>query len=352
MMGIAGFSTGFVMLFTCRVLAGIGLGGLVPVATSYLSEFIPARLRGRSLSFLNALFGFGTGFSYIIGFAVVVPIAWNYGFWIGAIPIILAVIAWFYLPESTRYLVQKGKIKEAAENVDMIEKKVLGHATVSIEDAIRIEEEARASNTPAAKVPIADLFKKDIIGTTILMSVMWFCLAYATFGLLTWLPTLLATELHYDIGSGLLWLAIVTFIAAVIAPVAGVLADTIGRKKTILCVYILFAVATLLLFNFGGVAGKFFMCLMAIGINMCNAVNYVYVPENFPTRVRATGVGFASAVGRAGSMIGPTLLAILLTVGDVNLVVYVNMGALLFAALIVQIFGKETKGRTLEQIKK
>lgn len=351
-MGIAGFSTGFAMLFTCRLLAGIGLGGLVPVATSYLSEFIPARLRGRSLSVLNALFGFGSAFSYIIGFAVVVPIAWNYGFYIGAIPIILAVIGWIFLPESARYLIQKGRIREAAEQVDKIEKKVLGHATVSIEEAVKLEEETRTANPPTPKVPITDLFKKDIIGTTMLMSVMWFCLAYSTFGLTTWLPTLLATELGYNIGSGLLWLALSTFIAACIAPTAGILADTLGRKKTILCVYILFAVAALLLFRFGGVAGKFFMCLMAIGINMCNAVNYVYVPESFPTRVRATGVGFASAIGRVGAMVGPTLLAWLLTTGSVDLVLYVNMGALLFAALIVQIFGKETKGRTLEQIKK
>jgi putative MFS transporter len=349
-MGVSITSTGFGALFAWRFVVGIGLGGLVPVATAYLAEFIPSRVRGRSLSLLNVFFGLGSGFSYLMGFMVVVPIAWQYGFAIGSLPIILAIVGWFVLPESVRFNLQKGRVDDAAKAVDKLEKELLGGATVSLDEAIEIEKAEIAGKPQSAKVPITDLFTKEVRGTTILMSVMWFCLAYATFGLLTWMPTLLASEMGYEVGSGLLWLALATFIAAAIAPLTGVLADTIGRKKTILLVYLLFAIAAFLLFMFGGVAGKFFMVLMATGINMCNAVNYAYVPENFPTRVRASGVGFASACGRVGAMIGPTLLGFILANGSVQTVLYINMGVLVFAAAIVMIFGKETNQRSLEQI--
>jgi putative MFS transporter len=352
-MGVAATANSFPVLFFWRIVIGIGIGGLVPVATSYLSEFIPSKLRGRSLSLLNAIFGMGSAFAYLMGYMVIVPIAWQYGFLIGAIPIVLAIFGWFFLPESVRFHLQKGRVKEAAEAVDKIETKLIGAPTVPLEEAVRMEEEAKRKREAikVSPVAIADLFKKDIRGTTILISIMWFCLAYATFGMTTWLPTLLATELGYDIGGGLLWMALSTAIAACIAPLAGVLADVIGRKPTILLVYLTFAFGAFLLFTFGGIAGKFFMVLMSVGINMCNAVNYVYVPESFPTRVRASGVGFSSACGRVGAMIGPTFLGILLsTTGNVNTILYVNMGVLIFAAAIVMIFGKETKQKSLETI--
>lgn len=349
-MAFSATSSSFGELFIWRVIIGIGLGGLIPIATSYLSEFIPSRVRGRSLSVLNAIFGMGAAFAYLMGFMVVVPIAWSYGFLIGAIPIIIAILGWFFMPESIRFNLSKGKIEVAAKQVDRIERKLTGKVTVPLEEAIRIEEEEAKNRPVVTKVAIAELFHKDVRGTTILLSVMWFCLSYGTFGMTTWLPTLLVSELGYNIGSGMLWLAIATAIAAVIAPSAGVMADTIGRKKTILIVYCLFAVSALLLFIYGGVAGMFLMVLLSTSMNMCNAVNYVFVPESFPTRVRATGVGFASACGRVGAMVGPTLIGILISVASVQAVLYVNMAVLVFAALIVMIFGKETKNKSLEAI--
>lgn len=66
------------------------------------------------------------------------------------------------------------------------------------------------------------------------MSTMWFCLSFATFSIMVWMPVLLTSELKYDLGKGLLWLAFAQLIGAAATPVTGFAADYIGRKKAYL----------------------------------------------------------------------------------------------------------------------
>jgi putative MFS transporter len=77
---------------------------------------------------------------------------------------------------------------------------------------------------------------------------------------------------------------------------------------------------------------------------------YAYTPELYPTRIRATGTGFASAIGRVGSLIGPYVIGIILPTAGQGGVFALGAGAFTLAALAVLILGEETKGRTLESI--
>jgi putative MFS transporter len=365
-MGLAATSGDFADLFVWRVISGLGLGGLVPVAVSYLAEFVPAKYRGRSMSLMNAIFGVGTALAFFLGYAIVMNMSfgangWKYGFLIGAIPIVIAVIGWFFFPESVRWLVEKGQYRKAAEAVDNLERKLTGSASVSVEDAVRIEEEQAKARVKPPKVPLAEIFKKDTLSTTLLMSAFYWLLAYATYGFTIWLPKLLQGMLVAQAGAGanpaeigrsiFLWLAISTFVAAIIAPVTGFLADGIGRKKTVLISFFFFAIAVALLGNFGATSAMIVLIfLMAISLNMCNAILYVYVPENFPTAMRASGVGFSSAIGRVGGFLGPIIIAAIGN-GMSELAQFYSVSiALILAAILIAIFGKETKAASLENI--
>jgi putative MFS transporter len=77
---------------------------------------------------------------------------------------------------------------------------------------------------------------------------------------------------------------------------------------------------------------------------------YAYTPELYPTPVRATGTGFASAVGRIGSLIGPSLIGFILPTAGQSGVFALGAGAFAIAALVVLVLGEETRGRTLEAI--
>jgi putative MFS transporter len=77
---------------------------------------------------------------------------------------------------------------------------------------------------------------------------------------------------------------------------------------------------------------------------------YAYTPELYPTHVRATGTGFASAVGRIGSLIGPYVIGVILPAAGQSGVFALGAGAFVVAALAVLLLGEETRGRTLESI--
>jgi putative MFS transporter len=80
------------------------------------------------------------------------------------------------------------------------------------------------------------------------------------------------------------------------------------------------------------------------------SVLYAYTPELYPTRIRATGSGFASAVGRLGSLLGPFVVGVVLPIAGQSGVFSLGAGAFVLAALIVLILGEETKGKMLEAI--
>jgi len=80
------------------------------------------------------------------------------------------------------------------------------------------------------------------------------------------------------------------------------------------------------------------------------SVLYAYTPELYPTRARATGAGFASSIGRLGSFLGPILIGIILpTAGQVG-VFSLGAASFIVAAIVVFLFGVETKGKRLEDI--
>lgn len=232
-MGLCVLSNGFNSLFVLRVVAGVGLGAIIPVATAYLVEFMPVKVRGRALSIFNANYSLGVAFAFLIGYALVAPFGWKWAFAVGAVPIILCLFAGIFMPESVRYLLQKNRVREAAKTVDKIEKQLLKRTTVPFDDAVKIEEET-LSGVKAVQVPISRLFARDVIKSTLLMSTMWFCLSFATFSIMVWMPVLLTSELKYDLGKGLLWLAFAQLIGAAATPVTGFAADYIGRKKAYL----------------------------------------------------------------------------------------------------------------------
>jgi len=92
-----------------------------------------------------------------------------------------------------------------------------------------------------------------------------------------------------------------------------------------------------------GLAMQFFLFGMWSGL-------YAYTPELYPTRVRATGSGFASAVGRLGSLLGPYIVGVILPLAGQTGVFALGAAAFVLAALTVLVLGEETKGKSLEAI--
>lgn len=352
LMGVCAFTYSFPVLFTLRILVGIGLGGLVPVGSAYLSEYIPSRVRGRFMSLFNANFSLGVTLAYTIGFLIVVPFGWRWGFVIGALPVVLYFIAKAVLPESVRFLLQKNKVEEAVRTVEAIEKQVINKVSVPFEEAVKIEKEAKIARGEEAKASIALLFKKGLRKNTIMVCVLWFSLQYSIYAIMVWMPILLKAELGYSLASGLGFLAFGSLLGAFATPLAGVSADFIGRKITVLLCFTMYGLSAYWLFWFGAnpTYGTVLLVVNLIILGMANGIVYAYSPENFPTRARGTGMGLASACGRLGGILGPTIVGIIYSVAGIQLVLHINMAVLLIGALLVMVLGQETRNKTLEEI--
>jgi MFS family permease len=96
-----------------RFLAGIGLGGSLPQPGVYVTEYVPAKYRGRFIGLVGASWVYGALLSLIFPFILFPVIGWRLTFLVSLLPLILIPVVYFLAPESLRYLQIKGRTQEA-----------------------------------------------------------------------------------------------------------------------------------------------------------------------------------------------------------------------------------------------
>ena len=347
--GACALTVGFKSLFVMRFVVGMGLGGLIPVVMTYLAEYVPSKKRGQFTSYTSLGFLFGTVLAFTAGFAVVVPYGWKWGFVLGILPAFLAPFLWRGLPESVRYLLNKGRVADAVKVVEGLEKRILGKVTVSSEKAIEIEG---YTTREEVRVRYRDLFKGGLAKSTIMLSLLWFAMMYNSYSITIWLPIFVTKELGYGLGRGLAFLSLSALVGIVGYLVAAFMEDYWGRKKTVIFTFLLYGIDLYLLFSLGKnpTLGAVLMCLMFFANGGMWVSLYTYTPETFPTKVRATGTGFGLMFGRIGGICGPAVVGLMYAKFGIFGVLHVSVAILVVAIVVMLIIGKETKGKTLEQI--
>ena len=113
--GASALVGGLAALLVLRFFVGLGLGAELPVASTYVSEFAPARIRGRLIVILEAFWAVGWTAAALIGY-LVIPASengWRWAFALGAIPAAYALVVRWGLPESARWLERRGRHAEA-----------------------------------------------------------------------------------------------------------------------------------------------------------------------------------------------------------------------------------------------
>ena len=332
-------------LAAARVLLGFGMGMEFPVAQSMVSEIIPARQRGRYIALLEGFWPLGFIASGLVAFAVLTVADWHWVFILQGIPAIFVLIVRRYVPESPRWLASHGDAIGAERVMSEIEAKVsarLGGAALPSPAPEHIELRSKKS--------LATLFAPGYARRTIMLWCLWFFALLGFYGLTTWLGALLQAK-GFPVTKSVYYTILIS-----LAGIPGFLTaawsiEALGRKLTLICALSGAAIAA---YFYGGasdqtqliVAG---LCMQFCAFGMWSAL-YAYTPELYPTPVRATGTGFASAVGRIGSLIGPSLIGFILPAAGQSGVFALGAGAFALAALAVLVLGEETRGRTLENI--
>ena len=332
----------FETLLAARVVAGLGLGGELPVASTLVSEFSPRAQRGRMIVLLESFWAYGTIAAGIVAITVLPQFGWRGAFVVAALPALYAAFLRRALPESPRYLAERGRAAEADAVVRRVER-ASGGAMLTLAKTVA---PARAGRTS-----ISQLFAPTYARRTVMLWILWFGITFTYYGIFLFLPSVLVARGFSEPRSNEF------FFLSRFAQVPGYfsaawLVERWGRRPTLVA-YLLGTAVAAVMFGRAGGAGEIFVWAALLSFFNLGAwgVVYTYSPELYPTAIRATGAGVAAAVGRVGGIVGPLLTPVLVQdyLGQTG--VYAMFMVLLVAtALAVWLLAEETKGKALEEI--
>ncbi|HLM06830.1 MAG TPA: MFS transporter, partial [Blastococcus sp.] len=176
--GAAALSWSVGALLVFRFLIGLGLGAELPVASTLVSEYAPARVRGRVVVLLEAFWAVGWTLSALIGYLVVPrsDSGWRWALAIGALPALYAVAVRRGLPESVRFLELRGRVDEAEA------------AVRRFENAAGVDPAPSPLPEPARALGPGALWAGGIRIRTAALWVVWFCINFSYYGAFIWLP--------------------------------------------------------------------------------------------------------------------------------------------------------------------
>lgn len=349
---MCGFAHSVESLMLYRVLLGFGMGMEFPIGLSMVSEIVPAKSRGKYVAILEGFWPIGFIAAGVFSYFMLPVIGWRGIFVALAIPAVFVFVVRRMVPESPRWLEDTGRMKEAADVMNHIEARVeRAHGDKLPEPNIVVGERHPPIDRKAL---LADIWRGVYAKRTFMLWTTWFFALLGYYGLTTWLGALLQ-QAGYEITKSVLYTVYISLAGIPGFLFSAWLLEKWGRKPTCALMLLGSAVAAYL---YGQAAGAKAPIepLIAAGLMMqfflfgMWSVLYAYTPELYPTRTRATGSGFASSIGRVGSLAGPFAIGVLLpTWGQTGVF---TMGALSFviAALAVLLLGVETKGRSLEDV--
>lgn len=345
--GASALVGGLALLLVFRFFVGLGLGAELPVASTYVSEFAPARMRGRLIVILEAFWAVGWTAAALIGYFVIPGSddGWRWAFAIGAVPAVYALIVRWGLPESARWLDRRGRHDEAEAVVRSFE----ASASVTAESKRRLT--TGSIEVPAAAVSaggrLSALWSPEFRVRTLSLWLVWFCVNFAYYGAFIWIPTILVQQ-GYDLVRSFEFTLIITLAQLPGYAVAAWLIEVWGRRMT-LSVFLLGSAVSAVFFGTATEVWAIIAAGMALSFFNLGAWGALYAvtPELYPTSLRATGSGWAAGVGRIASIVAPLSVPVLLVVGGAPLLFVVF--AFFFAVAAAATWGLvDRRGRALD----
>lgn len=350
---MCGLADSVTTLMLYRVLLGFGMGMEFPIGLSMVSEIVPAKSRGKYVAILEGFWPIGFIAAGLLAYVALPVIGWRGIFIAMAVPAVFVFVVRRMVPESPRWLEGAGRKTEAEAVMTGIEARVqraCGKPLPPVQDGFAAAAQAGKGD----KGRFGELWKGQYAKRTVMLWGVWFFALLGYYGLTTWLGALLQ-QAGYAVTKSVLYTVYISMAGIPGFIFSAWLLEKWGRKPT--CALMLLGSAAAA-YAYGQAAVLRLPVEQLIAAGLCMqfflfgmwSVLYAYTPELYPTRSRATGSGFASSVGRVGSLIGPYLVGLLLPVTGQGGVF--TLGALSFvvAAVAVLALGVETKGRCLEEV--
>lgn len=346
--GLSGFAVNYPMLLVLRFCTGFGLGGELPAASTLISEYSPKKIRGRNVIILESFWAWGWILAALVAYLLIPVYGWRTAFWVGAVPALFAAYLRKAVPESPRYLEAVGRGEEADKLLSRMEKEAgieayqpKGNSSVKTKESI-------------AHVSLGELWSKKYARSTFVLWIIWIGINFGYYGFVLWTPSLLVAQ-GFALVKSFQFTLIMCLAQLPGYFSAAYLVERIGRKW-VLTIY--FAGTALAAWLFGHADSTtqillYGSLLYFFSLGAWGCV-YAYTPEVYPTVARGSGVGAAAAFGRIGAFVAPMIVPVIYnTYGEKTGYGYIFAlltGVFAVVAVVVALFGKETMGKSLEEI--
>lgn len=328
-------------LFALRLILGIAVGIEYPVATAMLVEFMPKKYRGPRLAWFMIIWFAGAAVAYGLG-ELILRIggadAWRLVLASGAVFGLALIWVRVGSPESPRWLLSKGRPKEA----EQIIKAVYGPA-FSLEN---LPEEPQTQSLSTWSLLRAGYGKRMFF-----VSAFWTCSIIPLFGVYAFAPKVMSSlNLEGDLASSASFGITLLFIAG--CAVAAKLINTLGRRNLLLLSLLLSGVSLLglgIMHASGPVGVLMLFGLYAVSIGGAQVLALVYPNEIFPTEIRTQAVGLGTSLSRIGAALGTYLVPISLQGYGIEFTMY-SAAAITFVGLAISwMLAPETRSMSLQQ---
>ncbi|RZG68275.1 MFS transporter [Acinetobacter bouvetii] len=320
--GFASNPTEFAIL---RFLAGLGIGGVMPNLVALTSEYAPQKMRSTLVTTMFSGYAVGGVMAALLGSWFTPDFGWQIMFFIAGIPVFLLPVIWKFLPESLAFIVKENKQEKARSIVSKLAPNVAvtGQTTFSL---------------PQESVPesanVVSLFRRGRATNTLLFWLAFFTCLLTMYALSSWLPKLMMAA-GYSMDNSLMFMMVMNVGAVVGIVGGGILADRFHLKPVLMVLGMMGAIVMSLM---GFQSNQFLLYILvflagaaSIGSQM---LLYSYVAQFYPLAIRSTGIGWSSAIGRMGAIVGPILIGGLL---GMNLPAHFNFMAVGLPVLITAI---------------
>jgi MFS transporter, AAHS family, 4-hydroxybenzoate transporter len=288
-------------LLASRFLAGIGLGGAMPSFISLASEYVPKHRRAAVVSLLWAGFPLGGVVGGVLGSWIIPAYGWQSIFIVGGVlPILLSMVLAMALPESVSFLVAAGK---SEDRIGRTLRRIFPDVSITGETRYELARET------ASKTTVLELFRSGRTAGTLLL---WISFFFAFMILVTnsaWSPILLR-RVGIAPEQTALALALFNFGSLFGSAAAGMLLHRFGILRVLPPTLALGALAYATVGWFAPSLGLVMMAEGLFGLLLgCASSGLIALSAMYyPVAIRSTGVGWATAIGRLGSVTGPLVV--------------------------------------------
>ncbi|MET3697842.1 putative MFS transporter [Bacillus oleivorans] len=305
--GISALTTSLGAFLILRFFIGAGLGGELPVASTLVSESVPAKDRGRVVVLLESFWAFGWLLSAIISYFIIPEYGWRIALVISALPALYAIYLRIKLPDSPAFSPEKVEKRSIMEN-------------------------------------LREVWSKEHARSTLVLWILWFTVVFSYYGIFLWLPSVMVMK-GFSIVKSFEYVLIMTLAQLPGYYSAAWLIEKMGRKF-VLVTYLLGTAASALVFGNAETIGVLLgsgILLSFFNLGAWGAL-YAYSPEQYPTVIRGTGTGMAAAVGRVGGILGPLLVGTMVSAGySIGVIFTIFCISIIIGVLSVAFLGRETR---------